>query len=307
MSGTPGGRVPFESSMNLRFKYGEQELGHKIWTIVQLFYRSLLVFRDQFESYERKLEEFALRANTTRDDLRLNPADLATLLDFKKLERLRDDYIFELKELCHNVFRGQDRTDLLDRYVSDIFHEISILKEEHYNVKTYAPLYERDSREIELRGIVDAARSAFAKLTSHVLYLFHEAQIRMEDLLGSFRNLPICIRSLYIHRGDFVAECYPDGLKHFYRLMYPLGPTEGYYTVGLSFYHAGFFAEAGDAFREAWAAFRDDLAAGRFPPGSEARLALEAILAPLSSKLRRLAPRAGYPAVLPGTPVSDPA
>ena len=67
------------------------------------------------------------------------------MLEFKSLESLRDDYIQELKDLCHDVFRTADRTDPLDRYVSDIFHEVSILKEEHYTVKTYAPQYERDS------------------------------------------------------------------------------------------------------------------------------------------------------------------
>jgi hypothetical protein len=264
-------------------------VGHKLWTIVQLFYRSLLVFRDQYESYETKVKEFARERNTPREALRLNSRDLAGLLDFKKLESLRDRYIYRLKDLCHQVFRGQDQTDLLDRYVSDIFHEISILKEEHYNVKTYAPLYEKDERVAELEVILDEAHTGFPKLTRHILFLYQQAQSRMEEHLASFRSFTIFIRSLYLHRDDFVADAYPTGLSHFYRLMYPLGPVEGFFEVGLSFYHAGFVDYARRAFLEALQSARDQLQAGEFRPGTEPRQRLDAILLPLQQKLKRLA------------------
>jgi hypothetical protein len=276
--------------MRERFKASEQELGHKIWTIVHLFYRSHGVFRDQFESYEKQVLELSRQTGIDREDLRLNSAELAGLLDLKKLERLRDGYIHELKDLCHLVFRGPDRTDLLDRYVSDIFHEISILKEEHYNVKTYAPLYEKDAAEVELRHILDEAHTLFPLKLKHIRYLFGRAQARLEEHLPSFAAIPLFIRSLYVHRSGFVAEAYPDGLDRFYRFMYPLGPLEGYYRAGLSFYHSGFFEEALAAFLDARNAHVREVA-GAAPAASrtvDGRAARHAILWPLEAKIARL-------------------
>lgn len=277
-----------------------QELGHRVWSIVRLFYKSLVDFREQHDAYEEKVLAYARAAGLNRADLRLKSSQLAELLDFKGLERLRDRYIHELKDLCHFIFRSQDHTDLLDRYVSDIFHEISILKEEHYTVKTYAPMYEQDKEEVELRYILDEAHAMFPLKLRQIHYLFGKATERMEQHLPSFRPMPIVIRSLYLHRDDFIRAAYPDGLNDFYDRMYAWGPVEGYYHVGLSFYHAGFFSHALDAFGLAEAAYKELLAARRTPPqqGSPHVPAakgdvkeLRSIVRSLRTKLRRLEKR----------------
>ena len=253
--------------MKDRFSAVEQQLGQKIWTIVTLFYRSHAAFKELFERYEKKVGGYSQVLGLPRDNLRLNSRELASLLDLKSMERIRDGYIQDLKDLCHLVFRGQDQTDLLDRYVSDIFHEISILKEEHYNVITYAPLYERDAAEVELKHILDEAHTLFPQKLQHIRYLFGRAQARLEDHLDGFSGIQLFIRSLYIHRDDFVSEAYEGGIEHFYRLMYPLGPFEGYYEVGRSFYLSGFFDHARQAFAEAEHAYRQLLLV---PAGSNA-------------------------------------
>jgi hypothetical protein len=281
--------------MRKRFKLFEQELGHKIWTIVQIFYRSHAVFKEQFEEYEQKVLQLSRETGMHRDELRLKSSEIGGLLDFKKLERLRDGYIHELKDLCHLVFRGQDRTDLLDRYVSDIFHEISILKEEHYNVKTYAPLYERDAAEVELKHILDEAHVQFPLKLRHTQYLFSRAQGRLEEHLSSFRNISLFIRSLYVHREDFVADAYPDGIKQFYRHMYPCGPVEGFYHVGCNLYLSGFIDEALEAFRFAEEAYGEQIRSTDEPLGEEMRKALRAIVRPLRVKIRRLSGSAAPP------------
>lgn len=242
--------------MKDRFSAVEQQLGQKIWTIVTLFYRSHGAFKELFERYEKKVGGYSQVLGLPRADLRLNSRELASLLDLKSMERIRDGYIHELKDLCHLVFRGQDQTDLLDRYVSDIFHEISILKEEHYNVIKYAPLYERDAAEVELRHILDEAHTLFPQKLQHIRYLFGRAQTRLEEHLDGFSGIQLFIRSLYLHRDDFVREAYENGIEQFYRLMYPLGPFEGYYEVGRSFYLSGFFDHARQAFAEAERAYR---------------------------------------------------
>lgn len=266
----------------------EQELGQTIWTIFELFYRSHQVFREQFDDYERRVLEHSRRTGIPRADLRLNSTELANLLNLKSLERLRDGYLHKLKDLCHLVFRGHDRTDLLDRYVSDIFHEISILKEEHYNVKTYAPLYEKDAAEVELRHILHEAHEIFPQALTHIRYLFGRAQARIEEHLPSFTRIRLFIRSLYLHRDDFVSAAYPEGLERFYSLMYPLGPLEGYYEVGLSFYLSGFFAEALAAFRSARACRRPGLLSRGSPLAGENRARARSILLVLDRRISRL-------------------
>ena len=85
----------------------EQERDHTIWTIVELFYRAHITFREQFDRYERRVLQYSEEKGLHRLDLRLNPEDLASLLDYKALEKLRDDIIHHLKDLCHQVFRGR--------------------------------------------------------------------------------------------------------------------------------------------------------------------------------------------------------
>ncbi|MCZ6793789.1 MAG: hypothetical protein O7J95_09290 [Planctomycetota bacterium] len=302
----------------------EQDRDHRIWLVVRLFYTSLVEFRREFASYETKVRRVAESTGVRREALRLRPAELAALLDFKSLEALRDGYIHELKDLCHLLFRTKDQTDPLDRYVSDIFHEISILKEEHYTVMTYAPMHEQAADKVELAYILDEAHKMFPQKLGQVQYLFGRALERMEQHLSSFGKTQIVIRSLYHHQARFVRQAYPDGLRDFYRRMYPCGPLEGFYQVGLSFYHSGFFAEALEAFRlalgeheEAMAALNPRRAAARGRrvepqesgdngagnPGRPTRERVSFILRSLRSKVRRLEGRPGdvFPGdVLPG-------
>ena len=223
---------------------------HRTWSIIRYFYLAFVHFHREYERYDKKVMSYSRASGIDRESLRLNTEELAGLLEFKSLESLRDDYIQELKDLCHDVFRTADRTDPLDRYVSDIFHEVSILKEEHYTVKTYAPQYERDSDEVELKFILDDAHTVFPKKLTQIRYLFGKARERMEKILPTVRSMPIVVRSLYLHRNeDFIRNAYPKGLKAFYSHMYPLGAFEGYYQVAQSFYHSSFFREALKAFR----------------------------------------------------------
>ena len=87
--------------MKDRFSAVEQQLGQKIWTIVRLFYRSHVAFKELFERYEKKVGGYSQVLGLPRDHLRLNSRELASLLDLKSMERIRDGYIHELKDLCH--------------------------------------------------------------------------------------------------------------------------------------------------------------------------------------------------------------
>ena len=96
----------------------------------------------------------------------------------------------------------------------------------------------------------------FPQKLQHIRYLFGRAQARLEEHLESFLRIQLFTRSLYTFRDDFVRDAYEDGIESFYRLMYPLGPFEGYYEAGRSFHHSGFFDKARVAFGQAEEAYR---------------------------------------------------
>ncbi len=226
-----------------------QQYDHTIWKIIEVFYKSWLMFRQVHDLYEEKVSTYSRERGVPRDKLKLSPADLAGLIDFLKLEQLRDDYLIALKAHCHNIFRGHDKTDLLDRYVSDIFHEISILKEEHYTVQHYAPVWESAHAEVELESIMAEAAEIFPKKIYHVNFLFQTALERIEKLLSNFHNNEIMLRSLFLNRNGLVEAAYDGGIGTFYSHIFPnTGPTEGYYQTGLSFFNSAFFELAIEAF-----------------------------------------------------------
>lgn len=234
-----------------------QKTEHRIWKIVELFYKSFLAFRHMRNAYEEKAARYSAKTGLPRGELELNPAQLAGLFEFRKLEELRNRYLWSLKEHCHTTFRGGDQTDLLDRYVSDIFHEISILKEEHYTVEHYAPVWARADAQREFQSIMEEAGRLFPQKVQHVDFLFATARERLEKLLTGFRELKIVVRSLFLNRLGFVSECYPSGIEGFYEFMYPEhGPLEGYDRAGMSFFVSGFFATAVEAFEEGLACGR---------------------------------------------------
>ena len=74
--------------MKDRYSSVEQELGQKIWTIVELFYISHQAFKESFKRYEEKVESYSQLLGLPRANLRLNSRELASLLDLKSMERL---------------------------------------------------------------------------------------------------------------------------------------------------------------------------------------------------------------------------
>ncbi len=226
-----------------------QVVEHKIWKIIELFYRSFLAYRHIHDQYEENVAGICAKNGTSRDALQLSPIDLAGLIEFQKLEDLRDRYLFTLKDYCHDIFRDRDQTDLLDRYVSDIFHEISILKEEHYTVKHYALYWARTDAQAELQAIMGEALKLVPHKIQHVDFLYRTARERLETLLPGFRGQKILTRSLFLNRDDFIAESHPRGIEGLYELMYPEhGPLAGFVEAGESFFASAFYTQAKDAF-----------------------------------------------------------
>jgi hypothetical protein len=234
------------------------------WELVDLFYSALSHFRRLHEAYDRKVLKYSTERGVDRKDLKLSAEEVSGLFDFKALEKLRDDFLFQLKENSHKLFRASDSTDTLDRYVSEIFHEISILKEEHYTVKTYGPLDNNG-----LSGLIlEEVHTYFPIRLGKIKALFEKARTRMESIFPQHTRNPILVRSLYLFGDSLVAGTYANGLEDLYRFLYPGGgASEGYYQVGQRFAQSGFWKLAKEALDKGRAAaVREGLGPDRLKP-----------------------------------------
>ncbi|MDE0960821.1 MAG: hypothetical protein OSB09_08580 [Planctomycetota bacterium] len=230
--------------------------GSLVWRVIERFYRSRRAFYSLHDRYEEVVQGYVEKFDQPREEIRLSPRELVELLSTQDLEELRDEYLVPLKEVCHRLFRTEDSTDFIDRLVNDIFHELSILKEEHYNVLTYgtdslggSAVSGRDLLT-EQKAVLDEVHDMFPLKVHRIAHLYDVATTALEALLHRWKSDPVLIRSLFMHRDRFVAQANDDGLDHFYRLMY--GPDqmwEGYLMVADSFLASGFASQAIEAYR----------------------------------------------------------
>jgi len=224
-----------------------------LWQLFRSFFRSRSAFLTLFERYEARVMEFAEKFEIDRTRLRVSADDLLTLLDFKSLEELRDREILTLKQTAHVLFRGPDATDMFDHHVSNIYHELSILKEEHYTLKEDFLRLDKKEYDRFFREVAEF----YPKRLRHIKNLYGKALRRLESLLPEMTKERVLIRSLFIFGDDLLEGSYRGGLPALYRKMYPrLGAARAYAEVGKSFVESGFEEEALAAFLKA----RDALA-----------------------------------------------
>lgn len=242
--------------------------GSLAWRVVERFYRARRVFSSVHDRYEQIVQSYVEKFDLPREEIRLAPRELVELLSTQDLEKLRDHYLMPLKQACHRLFRTEVSTDFLDRLVNDIFHELSILKEEHYNVLTYdvddAARNSDPERDLQLeqKAVLDEVHNMFPQKVHRIAHLFDVGTSALEALLHRWKQDPVLIRSLFLQRDQFVKESYEDGLCHFYRLMYgEQNAWQGYRIVGDSFLASGFVSHAHVAYSEGLESLsRSDLA-----------------------------------------------
>ena len=231
--------------------------GSLAWRVVERFYCARQVFSSVHDRYEQIVHSYVEKFDQPREEIRLAPRELVELLSTQDLEKLRDQYLMPLKQACHRLFRTEVSTDFLDRLVNDIFHELSILKEEHYNVLTYdvddATGNSESGRDLQLeqKAVLDEVHNMFPQKVHRIAHLFDVGTAALEALLHRWKQDPVLIRSLFLQRERFVKESYDDGLCHFYRLMYgEQSAWQGYRIVGDSFLASGFVSHANEAYSE---------------------------------------------------------
>ncbi len=282
------------------------KLAQDYWDLIAHFFDAQRQFRETYDTYETKVLQYSEERGVDRRFLRLSGEEVAGLLDFRKLEHLRNDDLEALKNISHNIFRSTDSTDPFDRYVSQIFHELSILKEEQYKVSTFAPEYMKREETEQYESILDEVHEAFPRQVHGIYDLFQKAQERLEELMPHFARGPkgkVTIRSIYLFGDEVFRGFYPNAIEDVYRILYKHGALDGYLTVARSFLESGFREYGIEALE-----YATKLAPPEGPPDEE-RAALKAEAEALLRELKE-APKkpkgAGASGTLPAVKVAQP-
>ncbi len=232
------------------------------WLLLRSFYSSWKRFLLLFEEYERRVRAFSERYKTERSLLRLEPDDLATLIDFKALEDLRDREASLLREISHDLFRSRDATDRFDHHVSIIYHELSALKEEHYTLREE---FVREQR-IEYDLLYKEVNEYYPKRMRHIRNLYVKAERRLRHHLPAMAADRVVVRSLYLFGEGLLRGLLPGGVEELYGAMYPGGIVEAFAAAGDSFRASGFLEEAAEAYGRCLAAADSAGEPGSGPP-----------------------------------------
>lgn len=223
----------------------ETEDTKEVWELVGNFFRAREVFQQQYRRYETLVKKYAKQSRAGREKLRLSADKASELLESRALEELRDNYLQSLREISHRMFRKGNTIELFDKYVSDLYHETSILKEEHFAVKMMATLYEKGEQKdlLERDKILSEACQFFPRKMRQIQSLFLKTQKQMEILLKGWNKEKVLVRSLYLFGDEILGSFYKSGLEGLYKVMYqPGGAVEGYLVAAESF-AASFFSE----------------------------------------------------------------
>jgi len=221
----------------------------EIWELVENFFRARKVFEEQYRRCENLVRGSAKRTRTVTENVRPCGQEVSQLLDLKALEKLRNDYLGRLREISHHIFKKGGTLQLFDKYVSDLYHEASILKEQQYAVEALDAGKQKTPREH--REVLAGIHQFYSEKMRRLRDLFLKAQEQIELLMKTWSSEKALVRSLYLFADNAVADLYEGGVEGIYKVMYRLGALEGYLIAAESF-AASYFSEQGlDALRKA--------------------------------------------------------
>ena len=215
------------------------------WRVLETHYLSRQAFLSIFRAYETRVAKLVDELGVAREDIKLNPDETRLLFDTDPLNDLIARHVQPLRERSHAYFRDHDVAEPFDSEVSQIYHELSILREEHLSVRdfphtggrTFARLFQEVSKYYpqRLRRVRD---------------LFTRAQRRLEELLPGFKDDPIVLRSAFLFREELWPENPRSGIVRFLGKMYvDEGVAHGFLCIARSFFKGGFYNHAMDAAR----------------------------------------------------------
>jgi hypothetical protein len=211
------------------------------WRVLLQHHGSRRAFLTVYRDYEERVNRLVEERHIAREKLRLTPGETEALFDTASLRALIEDNVVPLREACHAYFRDQDVAEPYDSQVSRIYHELSVLNEEHLSVRNFPQ--ELDPREFA--RLFREVSEYYPQRLRRVKDLFTRAQRRLEELLPGFREDPIVLRSLFLFREELWPDNPRAGLLRFLEKMFrEKGPAFGLLEIARSFLRAGFFDRA---------------------------------------------------------------
>jgi hypothetical protein len=256
--------------------------GALLFDFLTTFLAARRAFLTIYRRYERRVLSAARERDVSRDELELPPGDLWNLFSLRRLESLRDERLRPLKELAERAFGKTGPDELVDVYCTHLFHECSILAEEHRSVGRFVRIHDR-RRYAQLFQEV----SRFYPVRLRRMQRFFATGLRrIETLLPEWVGHRVVVRSIYLFGERLARTTWNEGIEAFYRRMYPRGgAVEGYLEAARSFHASGFRAQAVEAARTALSV-AESPRRGKAPRAvTEARRAAQALLAELGGAL----------------------
>jgi hypothetical protein len=225
--------------------------GAALWDFLSTFFAARHAFLSIHRRYERRVLSAARERGVSRDALELPPLELSRLFHLRRLEVLRDGRLAPLRDLAQRVFGEHAHQELTDVYCNHVFHEISILAEEHRSIGRFVRIHDR-RRYAQL--FQEVSRYYPVRLR-RVHRFFAAALRRIESLLPEWSRLRVIVRSVYLFGNRLGHQAYGEGIEALYRRMYPAdGAVRGFLEAARSFEASGFREQAQEAARRALAA-----------------------------------------------------
>jgi len=216
------------------------------WAVVEHHFGACNSFAAMYDAYESRVRELVSERGVPRGRIRLSPAETTSLFDYRVMERLIRDHVLPLRDAAHAFFRESDVSEPYDSLASKIYHELSILKEEHLSVRDFP----RDVDGREFARLFREVSEYYPQRLRRVMDLLDVADRRLHEILPSLRDDTIVRRSAFLFRAELWPSDTDAGLLRFLGAMYPgNGGLFGFLEVARSFLKAGFYAEAGECAR----------------------------------------------------------
>ncbi len=241
------------------------------WDFLTTFIAARRSFLAIYRRYERRVLSAAKEKGVNRSELKLPPRQLWELFHRHRLERLRENRLAPLRALSGEIFGAEGDEGLMDAYCGHIFHEVSILSEEHRSVGRF--VRHHDPRRY--RALFEEVSGYYPIRLNRVLRLFRAAMKRLDELLPRWSRERVFVRSMYLFGDRLGKRAYGSGREAFYVRMYPNGGViRGYLEAGRSFHASSFMDDARKALSEALACYEQAQGERELRPG-ETRAAEE--------------------------------
>ncbi|MGQ0613011.1 MAG: hypothetical protein ACT4PV_04620 [Planctomycetaceae bacterium] len=232
----------------------------RAWEVIRLHFTSRHAFQEVYRDYEARVKQLVEERGIPREKLELSPGETTRLFDTVRLETLLREQVGPLREASHALFREEDLAELYDSDASKIFHELSILKEEHLSVRDFP----RSKGAREFARLFAEVSRYYPQRLRRVRDLFARAAKRLDALLPGMRDDGIVLRSSLLFREELWPEDPRGGLARLLGRMFldEGGALAGFLAVARSFFRAAFFEQAAECARLGIAEASRDTAGG---------------------------------------------